>query len=92
MGVGEPKLPTKHTVEKHYHPPLRGFGRVAAAGSFPERTGCAGFVIISRNPRSALFLLWGITPTRQNPSDAKPRPWQYHGILGEANVVLYAFS
>ena|SRR5271156_1697972 len=35
MGVGEPKLPAKHTVEKHYHPPLRGFGRVAAAGSFP---------------------------------------------------------
>jgi hypothetical protein len=67
MGVGEPKLLAKHTVEKHYHLPLRGFRRVAAAGSSPERTGCAGFVIISRNPRSALFLLWGITPTRQNP-------------------------
>lgn len=39
-------------------PPLRGFGRVAAVGSFPERTGCAGFVIISRNPHLALFLLW----------------------------------
>ena len=69
MGVGEPKLAAKRTVEEYCHP-LRGFGRVAVVGGFPEWTGCVGFVIISKNPHPAMFLrLWNNSRLRQNSDD-----------------------